>query len=112
MGKGLPQGASDDLILGRPHPSFAFESHQNFKWEYIGGMNGEIGRRILNFEFLFSGNKAFFDVNWSPLNNSIITASADRHIRLYDPRSTGNLFSKLNIVSVVYKPFSLLLVSH
>lgn len=38
---------------------------------------------------IFSGNKAFFDVNWSPLSNSVLTASADRHIRLYDPRSSG-----------------------
>ncbi|CAF4917526.1 unnamed protein product [Pieris macdunnoughi] len=38
-----------------------------------------------------AGNKAFFDAAWSPLSNSIITASADRHIRLYDPRSTDSL---------------------
>lgn len=38
-----------------------------------------------------AGNKAFFDVDWSPLNNNIITASADRHIRLYDPRSTESI---------------------
>jgi ribosome biogenesis protein YTM1 len=35
-----------------------------------------------------SGNKAFFDMSWSPLNQTVITASADRHIRLYDPRSS------------------------
>jgi len=33
------------------------------------------------------GNKAFFGMSWSNLNNTIITCSADRHIRLYDPRS-------------------------
>ncbi|CAG4955987.1 unnamed protein product [Colias eurytheme] len=38
-----------------------------------------------------AGNKAFFDLDWSPLNNSIITASADRHVRLYDPRSSESL---------------------
>ncbi|KAF9824786.1 hypothetical protein SFRURICE_013296 [Spodoptera frugiperda] len=46
----------------------------------LGGIKQEI-----------AGNKAFFDVDWSPLNNSIITASADRHIRLYDPRSTESI---------------------
>ncbi|XP_072949191.1 ribosome biogenesis protein WDR12 homolog [Epargyreus clarus] len=46
----------------------------------LGGIKQEI-----------AGNKAFFDVDWSPLNNSMITASADRHIRLYDPRSTESI---------------------
>ncbi|XP_015524118.2 ribosome biogenesis protein WDR12 homolog [Neodiprion pinetum] len=34
------------------------------------------------------GNKSFFDVAYSPLANALLTASADRHIRLYDPRSS------------------------
>ncbi|CAK1551051.1 unnamed protein product [Leptosia nina] len=38
-----------------------------------------------------AGNKAILDVAWSPLNKSIITASADRHIRLYDPRSSDSI---------------------
>ncbi|KAG6443742.1 ribosome biogenesis protein WDR12 homolog [Manduca sexta] len=46
----------------------------------LGGIKQEI-----------AGNKAFFDVDWSPVNNSLITASADRHIRLYDPRSTESI---------------------
>ncbi|XP_053609172.1 ribosome biogenesis protein WDR12 homolog [Plodia interpunctella] len=46
----------------------------------LGGIKQEI-----------AGNKAFFDVDWSPLNNSIITASADRHLRLFDPRSTESI---------------------
>ncbi|CAH2980881.1 unnamed protein product [Chilo suppressalis] len=36
-------------------------------------------------------NRALLDVDWSPLSNSIITASADRYIRLYDPRSTDSI---------------------
>jgi hypothetical protein len=36
-----------------------------------------------------AGQKAFLDVSWSSLNNTAITASVDRHIRLYDPRSNG-----------------------
>lgn len=35
------------------------------------------------------GNKSFFYADWSPLTKLLITASADRHIRLYDPRSSG-----------------------
>ncbi|PSN56766.1 Ribosome biogenesis protein WDR12 [Blattella germanica] len=42
----------------------------------IGGIKSEV-----------VGNKSFFDASWSPLNRTLITASADRHIRLYDPRS-------------------------
>lgn len=35
-----------------------------------------------------SGNKSFFDLDYSHLSRNVITASADKHIRLYDPRST------------------------
>jgi len=45
----------------------------------MGGMKSEI-----------CGNKAFFGLSWSELNKTAITCSADRHIRLYDPRSKGN----------------------
>ncbi|CAG5087248.1 Similar to AAEL005041: Ribosome biogenesis protein WDR12 homolog (Aedes aegypti) [Cotesia congregata] len=34
------------------------------------------------------GNKSFFDLDYSPLSRVVITASADRHIRLYDPRTS------------------------
>lgn len=36
-----------------------------------------------------SGNKSFFDVCYSPLNKLIITASADKNLRTYDPRLKG-----------------------
>lgn len=39
------------------------------------------------------GNKSFFDIDYSQLSRSVITASADRHIRLYDPRSSGPYFN-------------------
>lgn len=42
----------------------------------LGGLKNEI-----------VGNKSFFDADWSPINRKVITASADRHIRLYDLRS-------------------------
>ena len=38
------------------------------------------------------GNKSFFNISRSPLNHMLITASADRHVRLYDPRSQGKHF--------------------
>lgn len=44
----------------------------------LGGIKSEI-----------VGNKAFFDLDHSTVNNMIITCSADRHVRLYDPRSNG-----------------------
>lgn len=34
-----------------------------------------------------NGSKAFFDVSYSYLSRALVTASADRHIRLWDPRS-------------------------
>ena len=36
------------------------------------------------------GSKVFLDMAYSPLSRTLITAAADRHIRLYDPRITGN----------------------
>ena len=42
----------------------------------LGGVKSEI-----------SGNKSFFDLSYSPLNGMIITASPDKNLRLYDPRS-------------------------
>ncbi|KAK6620315.1 hypothetical protein RUM44_006716 [Polyplax serrata] len=42
------------------------------------------------------GNKAFLSADHSHLNNTIITTSADKHIRLYDPRSSeGSLVKKV-----------------
>ncbi|XP_055839380.1 ribosome biogenesis protein WDR12 homolog [Episyrphus balteatus] len=44
----------------------------------------------LNLEGIQSeitANKSFFDVSYSPLNKLIITASADKDLRLYDSRS-------------------------
>ncbi|XP_031844303.1 ribosome biogenesis protein WDR12 homolog [Nomia melanderi] len=41
-----------------------------------------------------AGNKSFFDIDYSPLSRAVITASADRHIRLYDPRSTEGTLVK------------------
>lgn len=35
-----------------------------------------------------SGNKSFFDCSYSPLNGLIVTASADKNVRLFDARTT------------------------
>lgn len=35
------------------------------------------------------GNKSFFDVDFSRISRVLLTASADRHVRVYDPRSNG-----------------------
>ncbi|KAJ9594312.1 hypothetical protein L9F63_014257 [Diploptera punctata] len=54
----------------------------------IGGIKSEI-----------VGNKSFFDASWSPLSRMLITASADRHIRLYDPRSKEGSLVKSTFTS-------------
>jgi ribosome biogenesis protein YTM1 len=36
-----------------------------------------------------AGNKAFFDVHSSPITSLLLTASSDKYVRMYDPRSTG-----------------------
>lgn len=35
------------------------------------------------------GSKVFLDMAYSHLSKTLVTASADRHVRLYDPRATG-----------------------
>ncbi|GLH12260.1 Ribosome biogenesis protein WDR12 homolog [Gryllus bimaculatus] len=45
------------------------------------------------------GNKSFFDADWSPLNRTVVTASADRHVRLYDPRSREGSLVKSTFTS-------------
>ena len=40
------------------------------------------------------GNKSIFDISYSPLNGTILSAGADRTIRLYDPRSTEGVIIK------------------
>lgn len=44
-----------------------------------------------NVFLLQNGTKVFLDIAYSPLNQSVIVASADRHLRLYDPRVTGKM---------------------
>lgn len=46
------------------------------------------------------GNKSFFDIDYSPLSKSFITASADCHVRLYDPRSNGDK-ATLILISII-----------
>lgn len=45
------------------------------------------------------GQKAFLSVAWSPLSKHLITSSADRHIRLYDPRSSDGAVCKTTFTS-------------
>lgn len=45
------------------------------------------------------GQKAFLGASWSSLSNTLIAASADRHVRLYDPRSTEGSLCKTTFAS-------------
>ncbi|CAH1113705.1 unnamed protein product [Psylliodes chrysocephalus] len=45
------------------------------------------------------GQKAYLSSSWSPLNNTLLASSADRHIRLYDPRSTEGSLCKTTFTS-------------
>lgn len=45
------------------------------------------------------GQKAYLGASHSPLSKTVITCSADRHIRLYDPRSTEGSLCKSTFTS-------------
>ncbi|RZC32546.1 ribosome biogenesis protein WDR12 -like [Asbolus verrucosus] len=45
------------------------------------------------------GQKAFLGSSWSPLSNTLLTCSADRHIRLYDPRASEGSVVKNSFTS-------------
>ncbi|EFA03458.1 ribosome biogenesis protein WDR12 homolog [Tribolium castaneum] len=45
------------------------------------------------------GQKAFLDSSWSSLSNTLLACSADRHIRLYDPRSSEGSVVKTTFTS-------------
>ncbi|XP_011312673.1 ribosome biogenesis protein WDR12 homolog [Fopius arisanus] len=54
----------------------------------LGGMKHEI-----------VGNKSFFDVDFSKIGRVLVTASADRHVRIYDPRSNEGSVVKSTLTS-------------
>ena len=76
--------AISDVVYNDSNEIFSASMDHTIKlWDSeLGGLKSEI-----------AGNKSFFSLSWSPLNRNIITSSADRHIRLYDPRSTGEQLS-------------------
>lgn len=45
------------------------------------------------------GQKAYLGVSWSPLSRTLLSCSADKHIRLYDPRSTEGAICKTTFTS-------------
>lgn len=45
------------------------------------------------------GQKAYLSSSWSPLSKTLLASSADRHIRLYDPRSTEGSLCKITFTS-------------
>ncbi|XP_060081166.1 ribosome biogenesis protein WDR12 homolog [Ylistrum balloti] len=48
---------------------------------------------------LLPGSKVFLDMSYSKLNCQVLTASADRHVRLWDPRSSEGSVVKCTFTS-------------
>jgi len=82
--------AISDAVYNDNNEIFSASMDHTIKlWDAeIGGLKSEI-----------AGNKSFSSLSWSQLNRTIITSSFDRHIRLYDPRSTEGSLVKATFTS-------------
>lgn len=87
--KGHKEAISAVVWTGNQELATSSWDHTLRLWDAeLGGIKSEI-----------AGNKSFFDMSHSPLNQTVITASADRHIRLYDLRSTEGSLVKSTFTS-------------
>ena len=72
------QGVSSLAWLSPLELASASWDHTIKIWDVeLGGMKSQ-----------FAGNKAFFSISVSPVNKTLLAASADHYIRLYDTRSS------------------------
>ena len=72
------QGVSSLAWLSPSELASASWDHTIKIWDVeLGGMKSQL-----------AGNKAFFSISSSPVNHTLLAASADHYIRLYDPRSS------------------------
>lgn len=54
------------------------------------------------FHLVFQNStKVFLDISYSDLNKTLVAASADRHLRLYDPRVTGKNLFVVNLIRMM-----------
>jgi len=74
---GHKEAVSGLAWLGEGELASASWDHTVKIWDMeMGGLKGEL-----------VGNKAFFSISYSNLNRTLLASSADRSVRLYDPRS-------------------------
>lgn len=86
---GHKEGVSGVAWIDNNEVATASWDHTIKLWDLeLGGMKSEL-----------VANKSVFALSYSPLNHTILTASADQAIRLYDPRSTDGVLVKSQYTS-------------
>ncbi|XP_015123432.1 ribosome biogenesis protein WDR12 homolog [Diachasma alloeum] len=87
--KGHKEAISGTVWVDRNELISSSWDHTIKVWDAeLGGMKHEI-----------VGNKSFFDVDFSRIGRVLVTASADRHVRIYDPRSNEGSVVKSTLTS-------------
>ncbi|KAK2149806.1 hypothetical protein LSH36_436g06051 [Paralvinella palmiformis] len=86
---GHQEGISSALWLSDTEICTASWDHTIRIWDVEQGMH----------KSTLMGTKVYFDISLSPINNLLVAASADRHIRLYDPRTTDGAVVKVTFTS-------------